>query len=324
MDCVAANSDSSKSSRKLLFLAVEFSEKSLKEFTKKLLKDYIGKTCSSLERAFDLVQKKTIEFEFIICDSRSAASRLDLVEIIGLKHNVLVIIVLDEDEALKMAITVGLRNGAFYCFTTPEDVGKIPSLLSGKRTAPASGRNDDEASGSGLKDCKDGDNSGGIDSYTTPRKKRIVWTDKLHAEFIHAIEKLRKDKEKISPKRILQVMKNSDVTRGQVASHLQKYRLQKGINMQEDSVEYHQNDDVPQPTVQISSTAAAAVEPTGSWVVGNSQTGGGYEGPSSMAHQQRQRVTSSNVVQQTVQPPFGDQTGGQPLDDDLWSDHTVG
>lgn len=55
------------------------------------------------------------------------------------------------------------------------------------------------------------------------KRTRLVWTPHLHRLFVEAVEKLGED---AVPKNIMQVMDVEGLTRSNVASHLQKYRLQ--------------------------------------------------------------------------------------------------
>ncbi|KAJ4777546.1 two-component response regulator [Rhynchospora pubera] len=55
------------------------------------------------------------------------------------------------------------------------------------------------------------------------KKSRLHWTRQLHRQFVAAVNLLGLDK--AVPKRILEIMKVKDLTREQVASHLQKYRI---------------------------------------------------------------------------------------------------
>lgn len=56
-----------------------------------------------------------------------------------------------------------------------------------------------------------------------PRKPRIVWTQQLHARFVAAVHKLGVNE--AVPKAILKLINVPGMTRENVASHLQKYRL---------------------------------------------------------------------------------------------------
>lgn len=57
------------------------------------------------------------------------------------------------------------------------------------------------------------------------KRMRLVWTPQLHKRFEEAVTKL--GFEKSIPKNIMQEMNVEGLTRENVASHLQKYRLQK-------------------------------------------------------------------------------------------------
>ncbi|XP_072975113.1 uncharacterized protein [Typha angustifolia] len=62
------------------------------------------------------------------------------------------------------------------------------------------------------------------ESSTMPKKKpRVVWTDELHKVFLEAVNQLGIDK--AVPKKILELMNIKLLTRENVASHLQKYRI---------------------------------------------------------------------------------------------------
>ncbi|KAL5795671.1 hypothetical protein ACOSQ2_000491 [Xanthoceras sorbifolium] len=72
------------------------------------------------------------------------------------------------------------------------------------------------------------DEEGGeaYDDVTTAKKPRVIWTVNLHKNFVRAVNQLGRDK--AVPKKILECMKEMNVTgltRENVASHLQKYRL---------------------------------------------------------------------------------------------------
>ncbi|XP_022760020.1 two-component response regulator ARR14-like [Durio zibethinus] len=74
---------------------------------------------------------------------------------------------------------------------------------------------------------EDEDNDGGSsDEVTTAKKQRMVWTQELHDMFVAAVNQLGRDK--AVPKKILermQAMNVNGLTRANIASHLQKYRM---------------------------------------------------------------------------------------------------
>ncbi|CAL0311626.1 unnamed protein product [Lupinus luteus] len=57
------------------------------------------------------------------------------------------------------------------------------------------------------------------------KKRKVDWTPQLHKKFVQAVEQLGVDQ--AIPSRILELMKVDGLTRHNVASHLQKYRMQK-------------------------------------------------------------------------------------------------
>ncbi|KAF5750102.1 two-component response regulator ARR2 isoform X2 [Tripterygium wilfordii] len=61
------------------------------------------------------------------------------------------------------------------------------------------------------------------DDPTTSKKPRVVWSVELHQQFVGAVNQLGIDK--AVPKRILELMNVPGLTRENVASHLQKFRL---------------------------------------------------------------------------------------------------
>lgn len=66
-------------------------------------------------------------------------------------------------------------------------------------------------------------NTQDIDDPSAPKKPRVVWSVELHRKFVAAVNQLGIDK--AVPKRILELMNVEKLTRENVASHLQKYRL---------------------------------------------------------------------------------------------------
>ncbi|CAI8605426.1 unnamed protein product [Vicia faba] len=61
------------------------------------------------------------------------------------------------------------------------------------------------------------------DDPSTSKKPRVVWSVELHQQFVSAVNQLGLDK--AVPKRILELMNVTGLTRENVASHLQKFRL---------------------------------------------------------------------------------------------------
>ncbi|XP_058108335.1 two-component response regulator ORR21-like [Magnolia sinica] len=75
------------------------------------------------------------------------------------------------------------------------------------------------------REAKEDDDDGELDNDdpSTSKKPRVVWSVELHQQFVSAVNQLGIDK--AVPKRILELMNVQGLTRENVASHLQKFRL---------------------------------------------------------------------------------------------------
>ena len=111
------------------------------------------------------------------------------------------------------------------------DRGLAPSPRAGREGSSTSrggaARASDRDGGDALSD-DGGARAGGVKPSGSigelSRRERLVWTPELHAAFIRAVEKL--GVKTAVPKAIMKVMNVDGLTRENVASHLQKYRLQ--------------------------------------------------------------------------------------------------
>ncbi|CAJ2645192.1 unnamed protein product [Trifolium pratense] len=70
---------------------------------------------------------------------------------------------------------------------------------------------------------EDGEGTGDEDDPSSQKKPRVVWSVDLHKKFLIAVNQL--GLEKAVPKKILDLMNDERLTRENVASHLQKFRL---------------------------------------------------------------------------------------------------
>lgn len=92
-----------------------------------------------------------------------------------------------------------------------------------KRTKEDETRNDAGKRPLSCGQHNDGEGSGEELSARNLKRPRLVWTPRLHKRFVEAVEKVGVDK--AVPKTVMQMMGVSGLTRDNVASHLQKYRL---------------------------------------------------------------------------------------------------
>lgn len=103
------------------------------------------------------------------------------------------------------------------------------------------------------------DDMGESDSLSMPKKPRVMWSVELHQSFVNAVNDLGIDK--AVPKRILDLMGVSGLTRENVASHLQKYRLYlKRIN----GVRKSKNKNVGNPFLGDMALFESLADPSGS------------------------------------------------------------
>ncbi|XP_038984889.1 two-component response regulator ORR21 isoform X2 [Phoenix dactylifera] len=73
------------------------------------------------------------------------------------------------------------------------------------------------------RDCKEDDEGEPDNMDSSSKKPRVVWSVELHQQFVNAVNQLGVDR--AVPKRILDLMDVPGLTRENVASHLQKFRL---------------------------------------------------------------------------------------------------
>ncbi|XP_075516571.1 two-component response regulator ARR1-like [Primulina tabacum] len=86
----------------------------------------------------------------------------------------------------------------------------------------SSSANEENRNSKKRKDEED-DDAEERDDVSAHKKPRVVWSSELHLKFMDAVNKL--GLEKAVPKKILELMNVPTLTRENVASHLQKYRL---------------------------------------------------------------------------------------------------
>eukprot|EP00899_Mesostigma_viride_P023158 jgi/Mesvir1/4026/Mv05823-RA.1 len=172
-----------------------------------------------------------------------------LLELIGLEMNVPVIMMSANSDT--SVVMKGVTHGAVDYLLKPIRIEELRNIWQHvirkkKKIRPADGgqgtRSSDEGGGKGEDDGgidgdgdgdedesraekrRRGDKDGGRDDDIGALKKsRVVWSVSLHQQFVNAVNQL--GVEKAVPKRILDLMCVSGLTRENVASHLQKYRL---------------------------------------------------------------------------------------------------
>lgn len=165
---------------------------------------------------------------------------------------------------------------------------------------PLSGATDSGGDGSGDESSdKQGESRGA-------KKPRLVWTSELHARFMNAVNHL--GVKNAVPKTILQLMNVDGMTRENVASHLQKYRLYlkklggypANAKTTPEALQQVQQQALQQQAHEAFQQSLSAMQglPT-------HNTNQGYFGPSSLGYSQSGPPASSQPAGFQVQGPQG-------------------
>ncbi|KAK6273005.1 hypothetical protein POUND7_010088, partial [Theobroma cacao] len=202
--------------------------------------NYKVKTTTSAAEALEILRAKKYEFNIVLVDVDSAnINGFKLLEIIGLEMYLPVIMVTG-DGSLEN-IMKGLIYGAVDYIIKPVGVQEIKNTIWHSVTlnkmwdSEQSTDNEETSDHQNLKPLDhsnatitvedDTDNIRLDDaSSSCQKKKRLAWTPELDAKFVKAVQTLSKSS-MVHPKRILKIMNEPELTRENIASHLQKYRI---------------------------------------------------------------------------------------------------
>ncbi|XP_020527764.1 two-component response regulator ORR21 isoform X2 [Amborella trichopoda] len=206
-------------------------------------------TCNLAEDALKMLRERKDGFDIVISDvNMPDMDGFKLLELVGLEMDLPVLMMSVDDE--KSRVMKGVKHGACDYLLKPVRMKELRNiwqhvyrkkLLETKdmdfnedfQRLRKGSDDSDEGSlfyGGDLKlskkrkDAKDED---GDDKDTNDpasvKKPRVNWTVDLHEQFVDAVHQIGIDK--VGPKKILDLMHVPGLTRENVASHLQKYRL---------------------------------------------------------------------------------------------------
>ncbi|KAI3437773.1 hypothetical protein D9Q98_000220 [Chlorella vulgaris] len=180
-------------------------------------------------------QEQNHQFDLVLSDVYMPdMDGFKLLELIGLELDLPVIMMSsngDTDVVLR-----GVTHGAVDFLIKPvrvEELRNVWQHVVRRRSLHTGGRSSDEHSNQG--DEQGLTHQGGVkrkesetiqvqhDTQGGSKKPRVVWSVEMHQQFVDAVSQLGVDK--AVPKRILDLMNVDGLTRENVASHLQKYRL---------------------------------------------------------------------------------------------------
>ncbi|XP_024534380.1 two-component response regulator ARR1 isoform X1 [Selaginella moellendorffii] len=204
-------------------------------------------TCGKATTALALLREHKNDFDLVISDVYMPdMDGFKLLELVGLEMDLPVIMMSTDGDYNN--VMKGITHGACDYLLKPvrmEELRNIWQHLVRKRKNEAretetltpaeadklkGGGGDDvehlsSACSKKRKDVKEEDEGVDHDSEdpSSLKKPRVVWSVELHQQFVNAVNKLNIDK--AVPKKILELMDVPGLTRENVASHLQKYRL---------------------------------------------------------------------------------------------------
>ncbi|CAA7405020.1 unnamed protein product [Spirodela intermedia] len=235
-------------------LAVDCNEQSLKDIVGKLESyGYTVTPCSRVSSALDILNKANGSFNLVLTEARMVdMDAFALLEQVKLTFGIPVIMMsaggglglameclnagasfylqkpLDCAAAATIWQHVSLKRKTFSAATAQILENSGPSSFSAERGE----RRGTGESPANFKEEVDEDRDNEKDDDVIRRQentvkqktgKRVSWTGELHLLFTHAVDKLGINK--ATPKKILERMRRPELTRSNVASHLQKYRL---------------------------------------------------------------------------------------------------
>ncbi|KAL7000850.1 hypothetical protein U1Q18_002000 [Sarracenia purpurea var. burkii] len=212
-------------------------------------------TCSQATVALNLLRERRGGFDLVLSDVHMPdMDGFKLLELVGLEMDLPVIMM--SADGRTSAVLKGIRHGACDYLIKPireEELKNIWQHVVRKKwnenkEHEQSGSlddndrhkrgNDDAEYASSVNEGAEGllkpqkkrrdakeEDDGDLenDDPATAKKPRVVWSVELHQQFVSAVNQLGIDK--AVPKRILELMNVPGLTRENVASHLQKFRL---------------------------------------------------------------------------------------------------
>ncbi|KAI7757400.1 hypothetical protein M8C21_007152 [Ambrosia artemisiifolia] len=188
--------------------------------------------------ALNMLRENRNRFDLVISDVYMPdMDGFKLLELVGLEMDLPVIMLSGNGD--RNLVMKGVTHGACDYLVKPVRLEELRNIWQHviRRKVESKSKNNHEKSDQGKEggdqneklnrkrkdEDTDEENGNESDDPTTKKKARVVWSIDLHRKFVAAINQL--GIEKAVPKRILDLMNVDGLTRENVASHLQKYRL---------------------------------------------------------------------------------------------------
>jgi len=190
-------------------------------------------TSMSSAKALDLLRDHRKYFDLVLSDVfMPDMDGFKLLETIGLELCLPVIMMSSSGDTT--VVFKGVTHGAVDFLIKPVRVEELRNVwqhvvrrrkeLAKDIEADEGGRpREDSAGGETSRKRKENSKDGKGDEGYASKKPRVNWSVEMHQQFVNAVNQLGIDK--AVPKKILELMSVKGLTRENVASHLQKYRL---------------------------------------------------------------------------------------------------
>ncbi|KAK4485721.1 hypothetical protein RD792_008367 [Penstemon davidsonii] len=240
---------------------------------------FVVTICNLAQEALDLLRERKDGFDLVISDvNMPDMDGFKLLELVGLEMDLPVIMMSVDGETSR--VMKGVQHGACDYLLKPirmkelrniwqhvyrkrmqevrdieghESIEELYMMRNGTEKSSDDGylfSGGDPISGRKRKDSDIKSDS------SSAKKSRLVWTVDLHQKFVKAVNQIGLDK--VGPKKVRDLMGVSWITRENVASHLQKYRLYLSRLQKENEVKATGNVCLQNSTILQNESNAAA------------------------------------------------------------------
>lgn len=207
--------------------------------------NYLVSTCTNGKDALLMLRDPAICYDLVLSDVYMPdMDGFRLLEQIGLEMDLPVIMMSSNGET--RLVLRGVTHGAVDFLIKPVRIEELRNVWQHvvRRKRSHEGQRDSQSGDEGSDDTKRSERKRkerrDSDETGSAKKQRVVWNQEMHQQFVEAVQTLGVDK--AVPKKILELMPHSNLTRENVASHLQKYRaaLKRGLSDSQNPSSRHQ------------------------------------------------------------------------------------
>eukprot|EP00250_Pteridium_aquilinum_P026589 c33250_g1_i1 orf=158-2065(+) len=200
--------------------------------------NYNVTTCCRVNLALQLLRENKDDYDLVMSDVYMPdEDGFKLLEVIGLELDLPVIMMSANAET--SVVMQGITHGACDYLIKPIRMEELRNIwqhvirrkgkevqrgnMQGELDETARGSESQDQISKKRKELLEMEDCSSMDGLNSLKKARVNWSIQLHRQFVDAVNQLGVDK--AVPKRILDIMNVQGLTRENVASHLQKYRL---------------------------------------------------------------------------------------------------